>query len=130
MSWCTEISLTCRADILLYFNLTIFTTTLINMDSDTAAQLKSSVYLTVAKMVEQQVESLEGSVSVTPSFVALLVELVYNQLINLGEDLELFANHASRTTIKPADLFMVTRKNELLTAALKQLEQSWKSQTQ
>lgn len=100
------------------------------MDSDTAAQLKSSVYLIVAKMVEQQVESLEGSVSVTPSFVALLVELVYNQLINLGEDLELFANHAGRNTIKPADLFMVTRKNELLTAALKQLEQSLKSQTQ
>lgn len=95
-------------------------------DSETTAQLKSSVYLMVAKLVEQQVEELEGSVSVTPSFVALLVELVYNQVINLGEDLELFANHAGRSTIKPADLYMVTRKNDLLTAALQQVQQALK----
>lgn len=56
-------------------------------------------------------------------FIASLVELVMNQLMNLGEDLELFARHANRSIIEPKDLYMVTRKNEVLTAVLKEFEQ-------
>lgn len=73
-------------------------------------------------MVEQRLAILPGAPTATPAFVANLVELVFNQLVNLGEDLELFANHASRTTIDSRDLYMVTRKNDSLTAALKDLE--------
>lgn len=90
--------------------------------SGISAQLKSLVYLSVAKMVEQQTAELGTSAS--PLFVAALVELVYNQMISLGEDLELFANHAGRATVEPADVYMVTRKNEILTKALKELEAS------
>lgn len=76
----------------------------------------------VSKMVEQDLVNIDSNVSATPTFVASLVELVYNQLLNLGEDLELFANHAGRSTIKPVDLYMVTRRNDILTKVLKEFE--------
>ncbi|KAK6463689.1 kinetochore component CENP-S-domain-containing protein [Scheffersomyces coipomensis] len=95
-----------------------------------SAQLKSSVYLMVAKMVEERLKDLqtpnqndENPISATPTFIATLVELTFNQIINLGEDLELFARHANRTTVKPNDLYMVTRKNDVLTQYLKEIEQ-------
>lgn len=91
-------------------------------DQDLSAQLKAAVYLNVAKMVEEHTQKL--GVTASPSFVASLVEIVYNQLRSLGEDLELFAEHADRTVIKPADLYMVTRKNEVLTEALKEYERT------
>lgn len=88
--------------------------------SDVSAQLKAAVYLSVAKMVEQHTQ--EMGIAASPSFVASLVELVYNQLVSLGEDLELFADHAGRSTVNASDMYMVTRKNEVLTAALKEYE--------
>lgn len=88
---------------------------------DLEAQLKASVYLTVAKIVEKRASEL--SVSASPSFVASLVEIVYNQMVTLGTDLELFADHAGRNVIKPADMYMVVRKNESLTEALKEFEE-------
>lgn len=92
------------------------------VDSDIESQLKSAIYLMVSKMVEQDLTNIDKEISATPTFVASLVELVYNQLLNLGEDLELFANHAGRSTIKPADLYMVTRKNDILTNVLREFE--------
>ncbi|CUM49793.1 uncharacterized protein AC631_03268 [Debaryomyces fabryi] len=94
------------------------------VDPDTVSQLKSAIYLMVSKMVEQDLTHIDKDISATPTFVASLVELVYNQLLNLGEDLELFANHAGRSTIKPADLYMVTRKNDILTNVLKEYEET------
>ncbi|CCE88752.1 Piso0_001531 [Millerozyma farinosa CBS 7064] len=88
------------------------------------SQLKSAVYLSVSRIVEEEISSLDGNVSATPTFVAALVDLVYNQLINLGEDLESFARHAGRTTIDPSDMYMVTRKNSSLMEALKAYEKS------
>lgn len=83
-----------------------------------ATQLKSAVYLVVAKMVERELAALPN-VLASPTYVALLVDLVFNQLVTLGEDLELFANHAGRVTVKPDDLYMATRRNESLTAAIR-----------
>ncbi|GEQ72070.1 hypothetical protein JCM33374_g5756 [Metschnikowia sp. JCM 33374] len=88
--------------------------------ADLSTQLKSSVYLSVAKMVEDHCKDL--NISASPSFVASLVELVYNQILLVGEDLELFAEHAGRTTINTSDVYMITRKNEILTAALQEYE--------
>ncbi|AOA64244.1 GQ67_03174T0 [Komagataella phaffii] len=70
-------------------------------------------------MVDEQLKEL-GSVSVTPSFSAALVELVYNQVLSLGQDLESFSRHAKRKVIMPEDLYMVTRRNDMLTALLKE----------
>lgn len=94
------------------------------MDNDSTSRLKAAIYLDVAKTVENETEKM--GVTATPSYVASLVELVYNQLVTLGTDLESFADHASRSNIKPADLYMVTRKNELLTEVLKEHERSLK----
>lgn len=44
-------------------------------------------------------------------FTASLVELAYNQLLNLGEDLEKFARHAKRKTVTPEDMFLACRRN-------------------
>lgn len=85
-------------------------------------QLKSAVYLQVAKAVEAHVKEMDPLLATTPAFVANLVELVYNQIVNLGEDLELFANHAGRTTVNTEDLYMVTRRNSHLTEVLRQAE--------
>lgn len=85
-------------------------------------ELKAAIYLMVAKQVDETLLQLPDTVVATPTFLALLVELVYSQLISTGEDLELFANHGGRNTINIKDLFMVTRKNGKLTEALKDLE--------
>ena len=88
-------------------------------NNDTSARLKAAVYLYVAAMVEQE---LDSTVATTPTFIASLVELVYNQLLVVGEDLELFAHHAGRVTINPSDVYMVTRKNPSLTSMLEKFE--------
>lgn len=93
------------------------------MESSTGP-ITSAVYLAVAKMVEERVSQIPGGVTATPAFVATLVDLVFNQLVVLGQDLEAFAHHASRDVIEPSDMYMVTRKNECLTNALKQVGHS------
>lgn len=80
--------------------------------------LKSAVYLGVAKAVEQQVSMLGQDTAATPAFVASLVDLVYNQLVLVGQDLELFSRHADRSTILPVDMYLLTRRNNTLTRAL------------
>ncbi|EGW32538.1 uncharacterized protein SPAPADRAFT_61604 [Spathaspora passalidarum NRRL Y-27907] len=93
-----------------------------------AVQLKAAIYLHVAKIVEDQLKTMgetnseeESSVFATPIFISSLVELVYNQIILLGKDLEMFAEHAGRDVINPSDLFMVTRKNPTLQQYLKDI---------
>ncbi|ODV78267.1 uncharacterized protein CANTADRAFT_52737, partial [Suhomyces tanzawaensis NRRL Y-17324] len=88
---------------------------------DDTGQLKSAVYLMVARMVEQK---LPAQVGASPTYIATLVELVYNQLIILGEDLEMFAHHAGRTTVEPKDMYMAVRKNESLTRVLRAVEEA------
>ena len=89
-------------------------------------QVKLVVYLMVAEIVEQKFRQMPG-VKPTPTFVAALVELVYNQVMALGMDLEMFARHASRTEIEKSDVYMVTRKNPVLTKALHDFENLRKS---
>lgn len=92
------------------------------MDEDTTTKLKASIYLSVAKFVESKTADL--NVGASPSFVASLVELVYNQLVEMGEDLELFADHAGRTVVNSSDVYMLARRNDALTAALKEYEKT------
>ncbi len=56
-------------------------------------QLKARLWLAIAKIVEEESQLIDGEnkISATPKFVASLVELVYNQALSLGEDLESFA---------------------------------------
>ncbi|EMG49440.1 hypothetical protein G210_5794 [Candida maltosa Xu316] len=85
-----------------------------------AIQLKSTIYLNVSKIVEEKINQLNNDATtkspiiVSPTFTAQLVELVYNQLVSLGEDLELFCQHSNRTTINTSDLLLFTRRNPVL----------------
>lgn len=90
--------------------------------SDIEAQLKAVVYLSVSAMVEEELQRAGGNTTATPTYVASLVDLVYNQCLNLGEDLELFANHAGRVTINPSDMYMAVRKNPVLRDELQKFE--------
>lgn len=95
--------------------------------NETTSQLKSVIYLMVAKIVEEQLDTInkeqQENITTSPIFVASLVELVYNQLIGLGTDLELFANHAGRDIINVSDLLMAIRKNDVLTEYIKSISE-------
>ncbi|KAL7664054.1 Centromere protein S [[Candida] zeylanoides] len=90
--------------------------------SDIEAQLKAVVYLSVSTMVEEELQRAGGNTTATPTYVASLVDLVYNQCLNLGEDMESFANHAGRVTINPSDMYMAVRKNPVLKDELQKFE--------
>ncbi|KAG7837708.1 hypothetical protein KL942_004120 [Ogataea angusta] len=94
----------------------------------TVQHLKASIWYSVSKMVEEETKKLSEDsgtdITATPRFTAALVELVYRQLTDVGEDLELFAKHARRKTIIPEDLLMVSRKNNALRDILKECLES------
>ncbi|WPK26715.1 hypothetical protein PUMCH_004075 [Australozyma saopauloensis] len=83
---------------------------------------KAAVYLGVAKMVEQYTNEL--GTSATPAFVASLIEFVYNQIVLLGEDLEMFAAHGGREVVNTADVYLAVRRNEALEKALRVVHES------
>ncbi|ODV94994.1 hypothetical protein PACTADRAFT_81543 [Pachysolen tannophilus NRRL Y-2460] len=93
-------------------------------ERETASHLKANIWLTVSQILEQETKNLNNEankgndITATPRFTAALVELVYNQCLSLGEDLEAFSRHAKKKTIQPEDLFMVTRRNDVLTTVL------------
>ena len=91
---------------------------------ETPLQLKAAVYLSVAQIVEAELARMGPELAASPTFVATLVELTYIQIVTFGEDLQLLAKHALRQVVKPTDVYMVTRKNPVLTKALKDLESS------
>ncbi|ODV64267.1 Mhf1p ASCRUDRAFT_79149 [Ascoidea rubescens DSM 1968] len=93
---------------------------LTDKDKEECGNLKARLWLSIAKIVEEETKEL--NVEATKLFTATLAELVYNQLLVVGDDLESFAKHAKRKTILPADMYMITRKNEGLTQILKDYE--------
>ncbi|BGP52913.1 hypothetical protein JCM8202v2_000470 [Rhodotorula sphaerocarpa] len=80
--------------------------------------LKAAVWYTVTKIAQEEAE-LSLPFAASEHFVAALAEVVFQQALSLGRDLERFAQHAGRLTINADDL--ATRRNkpmhETLTAA-------------
>ncbi|KIW82052.1 hypothetical protein AYO20_00040 [Fonsecaea nubica] len=89
-------------------------------------KLRSALWFQIGKMVDE--ESINLGVNATPQFIGSLMELVWAQIGNAAVDLEAFAKHAGRSTIKTDDVMLLTRRNEgleqLLRDELKRLEQS------
>ncbi|KAG5360581.1 hypothetical protein CJU89_3658 [Yarrowia sp. B02] len=77
-------------------------------------RLKSAIWITVSKMVSEQTRN----VPVDNSFVDALTELVFEQAVTLGGDLESFAKLDNRVVITNKDLDMVLRRNTGLKAAI------------
>ncbi|GJN91613.1 hypothetical protein Rhopal_004636-T1 [Rhodotorula paludigena] len=64
--------------------------------------LKAAVWYTVTKIAQEEELSLPFAAS--EHFVATLAEVVFQQALSLGKDLERFANHAGRLTINADDV--------------------------
>ncbi|GAA5835223.1 hypothetical protein JCM11251_006648 [Rhodosporidiobolus azoricus] len=71
--------------------------------------LKSAVWYTIA-----QEEELSLPFAASEHFVASLAEVVFQQALSLGKDLERFAKHAGRMTINVDDVKLAARRNEPL----------------
>ncbi|BGO96708.1 centromere protein S [Rhodotorula toruloides] len=78
--------------------------------------LKAAVWYTVTKIAQEEELSLPFAAS--EHFVATLAEVVFQQALSLGNDLERFANHAGRLTINVDDVKLAARRNEPLYATL------------
>lgn len=82
-------------------------------------QLKGKLWYCIEKQL--QVELPHG-ISFSPKFINALVELCFEQIVDIGGDLEAFARHAGRQTIVGDDVMLRLRKNpelkELLRAEL------------
>ncbi|CDO55820.1 similar to Saccharomyces cerevisiae YOL086W-A MHF1 Component of the heterotetrameric MHF histone-fold complex [Geotrichum candidum] len=72
-------------------------------------RLKSTIWYTVQKITAEECKQL--GVTASPEYAAALTELVFNQIVTLGFDLESFARHAKRKTITTEDMKMVCRRN-------------------
>jgi len=59
-------------------------------------------------------ESVNPNISFDRDATALIGELVWRKLQEMGSDLEYFAKHAKRTTIKSSDVLLLTRRNSSL----------------
>ncbi|KAK5274876.1 MHF histone-fold complex component [Exophiala xenobiotica] len=88
-------------------------------------KLRSALWFQIGKIVDE--ESINLGVNATPQFIGSLMELVWAQIGNAAIDLESFAKHAGRTTIRTDDVMLLTRRNEgletILRKELKKLEQ-------
>ncbi|GAA5913547.1 hypothetical protein JCM8208_000707 [Rhodotorula glutinis] len=74
--------------------------------------LKAAVWYTVTKIAQEEELSLPFAAS--EHFVASLAEVVFQQALTLGKDLERFAKHAGRMTINADDVKLAARRNEPL----------------
>lgn len=72
--------------------------------------LKAAVWYTVTKIAQEEELSLPFAAS--EHFVAALAEVVFQQALSLGKDIESFAKHAGRLTINADDVKLAARRNE------------------
>ncbi|GAA5859691.1 hypothetical protein JCM1840_006413 [Sporobolomyces johnsonii] len=74
--------------------------------------LKAAVWYTVTKIAQEEELSLPFAAS--EHFVATLAEVVFQQALSLGMDLEAYAKHAGRMMINVDDVKLAARRNEPL----------------
>eukprot|EP00126_Sphaerothecum_destruens_P004303 Sdes_comp18101_c0_seq2m7541 len=74
---------------------------------------KAAIYHTVGQLLEN-LNSSEVSVPFSREFIASLSEATFYKLEILAKDLEAFANHAKRNTIKNDDVKLAARKSPQL----------------
>ncbi|GAA5922412.1 CENP-S family protein [Sporobolomyces koalae] len=74
--------------------------------------LKAAIWYTVTKISQE--EELNLAFAASEHFVASLAEVVLQQALSIGKDLESFAKHAGRTTVNVDDVKLLARHNEPL----------------
>ncbi|KAI5206744.1 hypothetical protein E4T39_02272 [Aureobasidium subglaciale] len=86
------------------------------LDEDKVDRLKSSLWYSIGTIVDAI--ALDQDLNATPQFIGSLTELVWNQILVSGADLEGFAKHAGRDTIDTKDVLLLVRRNEQLKEVL------------
>ncbi|KAK9385485.1 kinetochore component CENP-S-domain-containing protein [Lipomyces mesembrius] len=94
-------------------------------DSELRQRLKSALWYTVGKIVDE--ECLQLSANVTPQYIAALTELVYTQAVTLATDIESFAHHAGRKVVSTEDVLMMCRRNDGLKEVLEEFAEDLES---
>lgn len=80
------------------------------------SDLKKAVHYQVGKICEEQEELLEAKVPTI--FVAALTEVVFKQILSVGNDLEHFAKHRGKQTVSVDDVKLLCRRNPDLISEL------------
>ncbi|KAJ5712505.1 apoptosis-inducing TAF9-like domain 1 family protein [Penicillium malachiteum] len=87
-----------------------------NAEKNEIERLKTGLYDCIVKIVEEETFKLEATA--TPQFTNALLELAWSHLESTIVDVEAFAKHAGRSTVTPADVLMLCRRNEGLSQTL------------
>ncbi|VVT43475.1 uncharacterized protein SAPINGB_P000002 [Magnusiomyces paraingens] len=75
-------------------------------------RLKGALWHTVCQIVNDETNALEIP-QISPEYTAALTELVIQQLITIGSDIEAFAvDLRKKKTITMEDIFLLTRRNK------------------
>lgn len=82
-------------------------------------RLKAAVHYTVGQVCDQS--AAETDVTFSRQVVATLSEATFKQIGTFAQDLELFAQHAKRTTITADDVKLLARKSSQLAIHIKDL---------
>ena len=90
------------------------------IDPALAEKLKSTLWFQIGKIVDE--ETINLGVHATPQYIGSLADLVWAQIGNTATDLESFAKHAGRSTVKTQDVLLLGRRNEGLEGILKEEE--------
>ncbi|KAJ5924567.1 MHF histone-fold complex component [Penicillium verhagenii] len=86
-------------------------------DQGQAERLKTELFECISKIVDD--ETLTLNVTATPQFTNALLELAWSHMESAIVDVEAFAKHAGRSTVTPADVLMLCRRNDGLNQTMK-----------
>ncbi|XP_048374668.1 centromere protein S [Sphaerodactylus townsendi] len=77
-----------------------------------AERLKAAVHFTVAGLCEEVAE--DKGIQFSKQAVAAISEITFRQCDSFAQDLEMFAKHAKRITVKPEDVKLLCRRSNSL----------------
>lgn len=83
------------------------------MSADVVSQLKAKIWYCVDRMLVTDPGFAKYQFST--KYVNAMVELIYVQLVDSGQDLEAFAKHAGRDVVSADDMRLLLRKSHELT---------------
>ncbi|WPH04097.1 Hypothetical protein R9X50_00698200 [Acrodontium crateriforme] len=80
-------------------------------------QLKAALWHSIGQTVDAV--SLASDLNAAPRFIGALSELCWAQIVTAAQDVEAFAKHAGRSTVRLEDVLLLARRNEGLEEVLK-----------
>lgn len=87
-------------------------------------RLKAAIHYSVGSICSELAK--EHGVQISRQFIATVAEATFKQTQRYATDLEIFANHAKRSVIKPEDVKILVRKSPTLLNHLEQMSENQK----